>query len=497
MRWKLFAAWATGSGAMATDRPPKAGSAPRVRSVRVRITLAAVIVVMVATTVGAVFVTDVFGRSLTAEVADNSQLRAEHIAAAVTAEQSERTLQPGDEDDDIAQLIADDGRVIAASPNAKDLQALIWPEPSEPVEVTSPFDKKPMIAVAHRINGSNSYVLVGRSLEERDEAVRLFWLFVLIGLPSLWFAIGLLTWILVGRALRPVDSIRRAVDEISSLALHVRVPVPPGDDEIARLTRTMNRMLERLEGAHAQQRRFVSDASHELRSPVAAIRQFAEVASLHPERTDLAEFSRAVLSESIRVQNLVEDLLLLARLDEDRTLLVKTALDLDDLVFEEAKRLREATSVRIDSASVGAGRATGDARALERVLRNLGENAVRHAKALVSFALSTQGGWVELIVDDDGKGIPDAERQRVLERFVRLDDARNRDAGGSGLGLAIVHEVVAAHGGSIRVEDSPLGGARIRLRLPAADETAQPAANDRPAHRHWLPRRRATNSSRS
>jgi signal transduction histidine kinase len=286
------------------------------------------------------------------------------------------------------------------------------------------------------------------------------------------------------------------VDEISSLALQARVPVPHGDDEITRLTRTMNRMLERLEAGHAQQRRFVSDASHELRSPVAAIRQFAEVASLHPERTDLTEFSRAVLSESVRVQNLVEDLLLLARLDEDRSLLVKIPLDLDDIVFAEAKRLREATSLRIDSAGVGAGRVPGDGRGLERVLRNLGENAVRHAKGVVRFTLSSRNGWVELTVDDDGKGIPDAERQRVLERFVRLDDARNRDAGGSGLGLAIVNEVVAAHGGFIQVEASPLGGARIRLRLPAVNENADPGSAGPPAHRHWLPRRRTAISYR-
>jgi signal transduction histidine kinase len=479
---------------MTTEPPRRAAPSPRVRSVRVRITLAAVLVVMVATTIGAVFVTEVFRQGLTAEVADAAQLRADDIAAALTDQPSETTLRPGDLEDDIAQLIGADGIVRAASTNAKGLPALVWPEPSDPVEVPSPIDHGPMIAVSHEIVGSTSYVVVGRSLEERDDAVRLFLLFVLIGLPSLWLAIGLLTWILVGRALRPVESIRQAVDEISSLALQVRVPVPPGDDEITRLTRTMNRMLERLEVGHARQRRFVSDASHELRSPVAAIRQFAEVAALHPERTDLAEFSRVVLSESVRVQNLVEDLLLLARLDEDGPLPVKTPLDLDDLVFTEARRLRETTSMRIDTARVGAGRVRGDGRALERVLRNLGDNAARHAKALLSFALSSQGGWVELTVDDDGKGIPDAERQRVFERFVRLDEARNRDAGGSGLGLSIVNEVVAAHGGVISVEDSPLGGARIRLRLPAAEEIADPLFDNRPGHRYWLLRRRAANS---
>jgi signal transduction histidine kinase len=163
----------------------------------------------------------------------------------------------------------------------------------------------------------------------------------------------------------------------------------------------------------------------------------------------------------------VEDLLLLASADAHiLQQLPRRPVDLDDLVFAEARRLREATDLRIDTTAVSAGRIDGDIAGLRRVLRNLGDNAARHARTRISFALAAHDGAVVLAVDDDGPGIPDGDRDRVLERFVRLDDARARDAGGSGLGLAIAAELVAAHGGTISIADSPLGGARIEVNLP-------------------------------
>jgi signal transduction histidine kinase len=230
----------------------------------------------------------------------------------------------------------------------------------------------------------------------------------------------------------------------------------------------MNRMLERLQRAHARQRRFVADASHELRSPVASIRQHAEVALAHPDRTTAAELAATVLAEDLRVQRLVEDLLLLARADEHALPPRRRQVDLDDLVFDEARRLRDATGLHVDVGAVSAGRVEGDPAGLRRVLRNLGDNAARHASARVGFALAERDGVAVLVVDDDGPGIPPGDRERVLERFVRLDDARARDAGGSGLGLAIVAELVAAHGGAVGIADGPLGGARVQVTLPRA-----------------------------
>jgi signal transduction histidine kinase len=156
---------------------------------------------------------------------------------------------------------------------------------------------------------------------------------------------------------------------------------------------------------------------------------------------------------------------LLAQADEHTLRLRRRPVDLDDLVFDEARHLRNATDLQIDTTAVSAGRLDGDVAGLRRVLRNLGDNAARHASTRVWFALAEDNGAVVLTVDDDGPGIPVADHQRVLQRFVRLDEAR---AGGSGLGLAIVAELVAAHDGTIDIVDSPLGGARLELRLPGA-----------------------------
>jgi signal transduction histidine kinase len=193
------------------------------------------------------------------------------------------------------------------------------------------------------------------------------------------------------------------------------------------------------------------------------------VAQAHPDRTTVGALAETVAAENLRVERLVDDLLLLTRADEHTLQLQQRPVDLDDLVFEEAHRLRDATSVRVDTSRVSAGRVSGDRAALWRALRNLGDNAVRHAASQVAFALNVQDGAVVLDVDDDGQGIAVADRQRVFERFVRLDAARARDAGGSGLGLAIVAEVVAAHHGTISIGNSGLGGARFEVRLPAID----------------------------
>ena len=280
--------------------------------------------------------------------------------------------------------------------------------------------------------------------------------------------VALTTWKLVGRALAPMDAIRAEVDEISANEMHRRVPAPGGTDEVARLASTMNRMLERLEIAQRRQQQFVSDASHELRSPVASIREQAEVALAHPERVTTADLAEHVLAEDLRVQRLVEDLLLLARADEQTLRLKRRPVDLDDLVFEVAQRLRAGSTLRIDTTDVSAARVLGDAPGLRRVVANLAENAQRHARTRVAFSLVATDHTVVLAVDDDGAGIPSEDRARVFERFVRLDDARARDLGGSGLGLAIVAQVVGAHGGSVAIVDGARGGTRVEVRLEAA-----------------------------
>ena len=273
-----------------------------------------------------------------------------------------------------------------------------------------------------------------------------------------------------GRALRPVEAIRLEAEEITGTTMHRRVPEPDTDDEVGRLARTMNAMLVRLETSSQKQRQFVSDASHELRTPLASIRANLEVALRNEQSTDWPEVARRVLSEDERMEDTVAELLELARLDESEGPLVLDALpevDLDEVVADLAITTRR---VPVDTTKVSAGRVHGREDQLARAIRNLVDNAARHASSKVAVSLSTDqnGHVVDLIVDDDGTGISPEDRSRVFERFTRLDEGRARDAGGLGLGLALVKGIVDSHHGTVTIDDSPLGGARFTVRLPAA-----------------------------
>jgi signal transduction histidine kinase len=454
---------------MAAERRRSWAALARGRSgtVRVRTTVAATLVVGVAMAIGAVALVAVLRVTLTREVLASAQLRGADVAAVLEAGTPPGELAVGDPEDLLIQVLDAGGRVVASSPNVAGAPTVARLRPGESANVDVPIDNDDFLAVATAADTSRGRftVVVARAVEEVGESTRIVSILLAVGLPVLLLLVAATTWRVVGRALAPVEAIRGEVDEISAAELHRRVPGPPGGDEITRLAQTMNRMLGRLERASARQRRFIADASHELRSPVASIRQHAEVALAHPDRTTLAELAATILAEDLRMQRLVEDLLLLARADEHTLRLRRRPVDLDDLVFEEASHLREATGLRVDITAVSAGRVDGDAAGLRRVLRNLGDNAAHHARGRIAFALGQQDGAVVLTVDDDGPGIPEADRARVLERFVRLDDARARDAGGSGLGLAIVAELVGAHGGKIGIAGSPLGGARVQVRL--------------------------------
>ena len=446
----------------------------RVGTVRVRTTVAAVLVAGLAMAVGGLALVAVLRGTLNRELRTAARLRGLDVATVLASDPSGRgVLAVDDPDELLIQVLDEGGQVVAASPNAQAMAPVARLRPDQsaeaeipeaaPVEVDGEFLA---VAVGAETPLGRRTVLVARSTEGVNETTAAVGGLLAVGLPLLLAVVAVTTWIVVGRALAPVEAIRAEVDAVSAAALHRRVKVPPADDEIGRLARTMNRMLGRLEQAQARQRRLVSDASHELRSPVAAIRQHAEVALAHPDRTTTAELAATVLAEDLRLQRLTEDLLLLTRADEHTLALRRRPVDLDDLVFEEARRLRAATGLRVDTTAVSAGRVDGDAAGLRRVLRNLGDNAARHAAGQLAFSLAERDGLVLLGVEDDGPGIPEADRERVFERFVRLDDARARDDGGSGLGLAIVAELARAHGGTVAVAPSGLGGARVQVALP-------------------------------
>ncbi|WP_128380191.1 sensor histidine kinase [Streptomyces cavernae] len=309
-------------------------------------------------------------------------------------------------------------------------------------------------------------VHAGSPLDAEQGAVGTARTSMLIGLPVLLLTVAGVTWLVTRRALRPVEGIRGEMAAITaSQDLARRVPEPDTHDEVARLARTTNETLAALQAAVERQRRFVADASHELRSPIASLRTQLEVGAAHRELLDL----EGAVADTVRLQALAADLLLLARLDAGERP-GGTRLDLAALVGEEAaQRTGDRLEVTVDVKD-GAGpvEVAGSRGQLARILANLLDNAQRHARTGVGVTVRRDGPWVVLEVADDGEGVPAPERERIFERFVRLDDARSRDDGGAGLGLAIARDVAVRHGGTLVVRDAPAGGALFELRLPPA-----------------------------
>ncbi|MGW5442461.1 ATP-binding protein [Streptomyces asiaticus] len=310
-------------------------------------------------------------------------------------------------------------------------------------------------------SGEDVTVYAGAPLATERGAVTTVRDAMLLGLPLLLLVVAAVTWLVTRRALRPVEGIRREMAAITaSTDLSRRVPEPGSHDEVARLARTTNETLTALEASVARQRAFVADASHELRSPVASLRTQLEVGAAHPELLDLD----GAVEDVVRLQRLAADLLLLARLDAGERPTGGTPVALDALVREElAQRVADRVPVRDETAPVAVPGSRGQ---LAQVLGNLIDNAQRHARSGVRVAVRDEGRWAVLEVADDGAGVPEAERERIFERFVRLDDARSRDDGGAGLGLAIARDVAVRHGGTLAVRAAPEGGALFELRLP-------------------------------
>jgi len=314
-------------------------------------------------------------------------------------------------------------------------------------------------------------VLYAAPLAAVDAAQDTVMFYLAFGVPLLILVVGAATYFFAGRALRPVEAIRARVASMSEKDLAERVPVPVARDEVGRLAETMNAMIARLESAQKVQRRFVADASHELRSPLATIGAGLELLQESDPGT-----VRTLRGETERLGRLVDDLLLLARADERGLQPRRDEVDLDELVEAERSRPYDdgvRTEVRTEPVRV-----VGDRGQLVRVLRNLVDNAHRHAGSQVVVRLGRDGDLAAIDVADDGPGVPAADRTRIFERFVRLDDARARADGGSGLGLAIVAEVVAAHDGRVWVEEAPGGGALFRVRLPAPELPADEVDED-------------------
>jgi signal transduction histidine kinase len=459
-------------------------------SVRARATLAAVMVVGAALAVGALGLLALLGRSLKQGVAVSARAQLEDVVALVHLEGRLPASLPASRTDTFSQVVGPRGQVLSTTASLLGAQPMshFRPSPGSTVARTVPDlgipeaegfsdPEGPYLLLARTIPtaraGSPVTVYVAASLRSVVEATTTVGLALSAGLPLLVALVGGLVWVLSGRALRPVEAIRAEVADISGHDLHRRVPQPATSDEVARLAGTMNEMLDRLESAAASQRRFVADASHELRSPLAALQATLEVSLAHSGETDWEAVVAGALEEASRLQRLVDDLLVLARVDEPGGRSRPEEVDLDDVVLGEARRLRQRSRIPLDLHRISAGRVLGDADQLGRAVRNLLDNAERHASARVSVELQTSGSQVELVVADDGPGIPGPDQERVFERFARLDESRSEDGEGTGLGLAIVREIVTRHGGTVKVADSPRG-ARFVVSLPATEHLGEP-----------------------
>jgi signal transduction histidine kinase len=309
-------------------------------------------------------------------------------------------------------------------------------------------------------------VLVARPTSDLTQGLHLLRTTLLLTFPALVALLALVAWRVVGATLRPVEALRAGAEEITGGARSDRLPVPDSHDEIHRLAVTLNGMLHRLDAARGRQRAFVADAAHELRSPLTNMRTELEVAQRLPDTTDWPALADDLLTDVDRLSRLVDDLLLLARADDGSTRVEERRMEtveLGQLLGEVAARY---PAVEYERPAVPL-RIRGERDAIGRVVANLLDNAVRHAASSVRLTVVADGAYQLISVSDDGPGIPAADRERVFDRFTRLDDARARDAGGSGLGLAIVRELVRRHRGTVVLRGaSPPPGLRVDVRLP-------------------------------
>lgn len=442
----------------------------RGRSVRARAALAAVLAltpVLVGAAVAGVLVQRSELTRATALVAEEqARVVAGDIPDATDREAPSASL--GGEET-LVQVISANGSVVDASSEVDSVPALLSAPQTDQVLrgrvenlVAGEDDTYLTVAVSATDGG---YVVAARSLESVDAATASTTRLFATGVPALVALVAALSWILAGRALRPVESLSSRAAQITAAGADARLPDVSTGDEVERLATTLNQMLSRLDVSARSQRQFVADASHELRSPIATIRTVVEVAAT-TSNTDWDEVSRDVLTETARLERLVTGLLVLARRDIHAAAAGTDfeTVDLAALVSDELRRPRRldvrATSLE-DPVLV-----RGNREALASVVTNLVDNADRHGHSLIAIELTCNEGDVDLTVSDDGGGIPDHETERVFERFVRLDAARARDTGGTGLGLPIARAIAHDHGGTLTASPSDeQGGAGLHLHL--------------------------------
>jgi len=445
--------------------------------VRKRATATAVLVVAAALAIGGLVLLVLLQTSLVASAESAARRQVADVMAQISGQdvgEAGQYIATTAHTGQYVQILAPGGTVIASSVPAARAVPLTSLRPAAGQTLTQDVSGLPslrsegdflIVATGAGVGGQLYTVVVAATVQVQADTVSTVAWFMLGATPLLLAVVGVAVWMLVGRSLRQVERIRSQVSGIGAGTLDERVDVPATSDEIQALALTMNTMLGRLETSDRQQRRFVSDASHELRSPLATLRAGLEIAAADPSGATWQEVKSMLSGETARMGRLVEGLLTLAKANDGGLRLETSDVDLDDVLNEEVRRLRS-TSLRRIEASVEPARVTGDSQRIGQVLRNVLDNADRHAASVIRVAVQNTNDGARVIIDNDGPPVPAPERQRIFERFVRLDESRSRDSGGSGLGLAIAAGIMAAHHGWIRTVDAPGGGCRFELGFP-------------------------------
>lgn len=450
--------------------------------IRARTALAATLVVGVVLAAAAAGLVLTMRSALRSSIRAAAATRASDIALLAHSGSLPRSI-PGRGESLLAQVLDAHSQVIAESPSmegeAPIAHVSLRPGSTRTFTVPSLAEKEarqggeveaptPFLVAAQSAQTTSGpvTVLVAAPLspleDVSDALVPMLW----VGVPLVLLAVAGTTWALTGLALRPVGAVRREAEAISSSIPDRRLPVPSAHDELRDLVETMNRMLDRIEAASLAHRRFSVDASHELKSPIAAIRTMLDVALRDPSAVDMPALLEDLLAEDERLELLVSDLLLLGHDDDGGLRLSVAQLDVGRVIEEEVASVARLGGKRIGTQDVQPVTLVADAARVRQLLRNLLDNAVRHASTSVWVGAREEDGAVVVTVSDDGPGISEADRERVFGRFVRLDEGRARNDGGSGLGLCVCRAIVRAHGGEIRVAEPEHGGATLEVRLP-------------------------------
>jgi signal transduction histidine kinase len=461
----------------------------RRRGLRARVTLIAALGLLVALIAGDLLLFNTLRVSLTRSVDDTARSGATEVAALINADRLPDPV-PVAAGTVTIQVLGPAGQIVNVSAGTDRLVPLLPPAQaaalangdSAVLVHGAPFDMPSLLRVAVVRADGGELVIAAVPYSSAADSLQVVAHGLIFGTPVLFIVFTGAMWLAVGSTLRPIDRIRRGAARVTGTGVPADLPVPEARDEVRSLALTLNDMLSRLTSAQQRQRSLVSDTAHELRSPIASIRTQLEVALDHPAGQDWASTARDVLADTLRLSRLTEDLLLLARLDEqaDQGEMRRQGepVDLAELACSAVARYADSPVPVIVAPPLAINAAlevTGNRDRLDRMLVNLIDNAVRYAKSSVTVSVSGSGSWVELAVTDDGPGIPEPDRERAFDRFSRLDDARARcddEAGGAGLGLAIVRATAQSHAGTAHLETTPDGASGLRavVRLPAATE---------------------------